>query len=93
MQPADMKENRCNEAPPLTFRNGGVGFDAEGHERWLIGASAGERHQKKHRDVQAEKDVGVRRAPRPDGVKKLEVIFRNHFPWSGIQFGDGCQIT
>src|SRR3954452_6636445 len=85
MQPADMNENRCNESPPLAFSDCTIGFHAECHQRRLVAASAGERHKKKYRDVETEEDVGVRRAAGPHGLKKLEVIFGNHFRWRQAQ--------
>src|SRR5215831_2639966 len=86
MQPADVNEDRCNETPPLALRNRGIGLDAERHKRLFIRASARKRHKKKDSDIQTEEYIGIRRAAGPDGMKKFEVIFGNHF--SGAENGN-----
>jgi hypothetical protein len=43
-----------------------------------IRAAACENHEDEDEDVQAEEEVRVWRAPRPDGMKEFEVVFRDH---------------
>src|ERR1041385_7221211 len=56
LQKANMDKNRRDETPPIALRNLSVGLYAEGHQRLIIRASAGKRHQHEDADVHAKKD-------------------------------------
>src|SRR5262249_46596940 len=75
---SDMDENRCQEAPILSLVDQPVGFDSKGEKSRIVSCTAGDRHEKKDRNVDSEEDVREYRAPRPNGVQKMEICFADH---------------
>src|SRR3989441_8975976 len=78
MKQPNVNKDRSNEPPPLAFRNFGIRLHTKCHQRRLVGAASGQRHQKKNENIQSEEDVCISGTPCPDSLKKVEMVVRNH---------------